>query len=291
MLQRLKTNVHKVKRQLLRDSKALKLKNLGYSELKYVELLELIQRNRKSDVFEIFGSGWSINSTLQKVIPESYKVGFNFSGYMQLCFDLYIFETTINNYLGEAQRNLLNSMEIESLLLKNIWSSTVDIKQIHDNRYPQFQFLKDEWVPHDKKITFSQVDSIINNTQKFHQIGATYTSLIVLGIQCGFKTIVLHGIDFMGEHFFHSPDWKNKLPLNYGRLDCPDGRLLTQDGKWGEAVFENTIVQNKDLECANYVNMNIIVDSMILRALYFCAKERDIKIIAHAPSTSVNILR
>ncbi len=275
----------------MRDNKAVKLTSLGYTELKYVELLDMIRKNRNSDVLEIFGSGWSINRTLQKVVPDSYKMGFNFSGYIKLCFDLYIFETTVNNYLGEAQRNLLNSIEIENLLLKNLWSSTVDILQIHDHHYPHFKFLKDEWVPHDKNITLSQVKSIINNTQNFHQIGATYTSLIVIGIQCGFKQIILHGIDFMGEHFFHSPDWKYEIPLNYGRLDCPDGRLLTRDGKVGEAVFDNAIVESKDLECANYVNMNIIVDSMILRALYFCAKERDIDIIAHAPSTSVNILR
>lgn len=291
LLKSLKKNINKTRRKILQDNKAVKLKNLGYSELKYVELLELIRRNRNSDVFEIFGSGWSINSTLQKVVPHSFKAGFNLSGYTKLCFDLYLFETTSANYIGQAQRELLNSIKIENLILKNLWFPIVDIKQIKNNHYPHFQFLKDEWVPHDRKITFSQVNSIINSPQNFYQIGATFTCLIVMAIQCGFKTIVLHGIDFMGEHFFHSPDWEHEIPLNYGRLDCPDGRLLTRDGKSGEAVYENAIVKNKDLECANYVNMNIIPDSMILRALYLCAKERDIKIIAHAPSTSVNILR
>lgn len=291
MLRKLKFQISKIKRKFLHEVGATKLRRLGYSELKYPDLLHWVRTKRKSDVLEIFGSGWSLNASIEKVLPESYKAGFNLAGYSKLDFDLYFFESTEDNYIGEAHRTLLNSTKIEKLVLKNLWAFTVNIKQIKSNRYPDFHFMQDVWVPQDRTKTLTQVNSIIEDSQNFCQIGATFTSLIAMGIQCEFKTIILHGVDFMGEHFFHSPDGNHDVSLNYGRLDCPDGRLVTADGKWGEAVFKDRIVDNKDLECANYVNMNVIPDAIILRALFIAARERGIIIKSYSPSVSAGILR
>lgn len=284
MLQKLKIAINQNKRKILSKRKAVELTRLGYSEIGYPDLLQAVCRERKTDVLEIFGSGWSLADTAEHALPDSYKVGFNFSGYSRLNFDLYFFEITADNYIGETQRELLNNLKIRHLIIKNLWSPNIDVRQIAKKKYPDFNFIQDVWVPQDNKKSFSQVKSIIEDRQNFSQIGATFTGMIAMGIQCEFKTIILHGIDFMGEHFFHSPGTKYRATFNYGRLDCPDG-------KSAEYLFENKTVADKDLECANYVNVNVIHDATLLRALFVLAKERGIAIRSHAPSLSKGILR
>lgn len=284
MLKELKIATNKFKRKILSERKTTELNRLGHSEIKYPDLLQAVYQERRSDVLEIFGSGWSLASTAAKVLPDSYKVGFNFAGYSRLNFDLYFFENTAENYIGEAQRELLNYLTIKRLVLKNLWSPNIETKQIASKKYPKFQFINDIWAPQDKQNSYSQLKSIIDDQQNYYQIGATFTSIIAMGIQCEFKNIILHGIDFMGEHFFHSPGTKYVASLNYGKLDCPDG-------KSEEYLFENRTVANKDLECANYINVNVIHDGILLRALFMLAAERGIAIKSNSPSIATGILR
>lgn len=291
MLRELKIAINQSKRRILSKNKAAALIRLGYSELKYPNLLQTVSRERKSNVLEIFGSGWSLSSTAEMVEPDSYKVGFNFSGYSQFDFDLYFFEMTADNYIGETQRELLNALKIKHLVLKNLWSPNIDVRQIELKKYPDFKFIHDVWIPQDKNRSFSQVKLIIEDRQNFSQIGATFTSMIAMGIQSEFKTIILHGIDFMGEHFFHSPNTKYNASFNYGRLNCPDGKSYTSSGDVAEYAFNNTILDDKDLECANYININAIHECILLRALFVLAANRGISIRSHLPSVSTGILR
>jgi len=108
--------------------------------------------------------------------------------------------------------------------------------------------------------------------------------MIAMGIQCDFKAIILHGIDFMGEHFFQTSDTKYSAPFNFGRLDCPDGKL-------DDNLVTNSTFIDKDLECAYYFSCNIVPDGIILRALFMLAAERGIEIKSHVPSVSTGILR
>ena len=167
-------------------------------------------KNHRSEVCHIIGSGWSLTESLAKVLPNDYVVGFNYSGLCDLAFDLYIAEFGGFSVSNASFDHLKIAKELSCrakppfIVFKNIWEGKNDLDFINEHWVELAWFVLDRIYPLPRLIHLRKALKLMLNDKShfFPQCVSTIVFTILLAYKSGFKTIVLHGVDFGGRYFY-----------------------------------------------------------------------------------------
>ena len=174
-------------------------------------------------ICHIIGSGWSLNDGLYKIRKDDFVMGFNFAGYADIHFNFYFvefcgFSNELLKNKSALQINLIQnfiSKDTKNIFFKNLWEDKNDIQSI-SKIYKDFFIVKD-YLLDTKNIRREHLVStlLLKDNSYIKQAHSTSITCILTAYHSGFKKIILHGIDFIGPHFFKLPEFSNprRLPL------------------------------------------------------------------------------
>lgn len=150
-----------------------------------------------------------------KIRKEDFVMGFNFSAVANISFDMYFIEIgSSKEKLKEfsiLQYDLLDYRKdnIKKLIIKNLWEGKLDPNTVELYYGKNANILLDCLAPPiDLNINknFQQVfvSFLLKKKKKYLvQYSATALTCLQIASKLGFKKIVLHGLDFGGNYFFH----------------------------------------------------------------------------------------
>jgi hypothetical protein len=161
----------------------------------------------------IICSGPSLNVSAISLLNDyrpKFTIGFNYACYANLTFDLYFFEfcgfncldQTIDLYSAfKGSRHRIKRLIFKNLLMKR--NSANLLRRFYGDR---IQILMD------LNYSITQISNLsplleslfVYDHLFLRQYKSTAVSLIVLAYHAGFKSIVLHGLDFGGGYFFNT---------------------------------------------------------------------------------------
>lgn len=169
----------------------------------------------------IIGSGWSLSNGLHKIRKDDFVMGFNFAGYADVHFDFYFvefcgFSNELLKNKSALQINLIQnfiSKDTKNIFFKNLWEDKNDILSI-SKIYKNFFIIKD-YLLDTKNIRKEHLIStlLFKDNHYIKQAYSTSITCILTAYHSGFKKIILHGIDFIGPHFFKLPEFNNPRSL------------------------------------------------------------------------------
>lgn len=167
----------------------------------------------------IVASGYSLLDSY-KMIDSSihFTIGFNFSGLLPIDYDLYFAEfasssvTSEVHPVSELQKHVIKSSKgIKNLVLKNIWQENrierIFAQQSYGKNIPillDIHTAMSDQQPFCPLLNVTQLANHLLCPQSLFVIQAYTTTFtcIALAHQCGFKQIVVHGLDLAGPHFY-----------------------------------------------------------------------------------------
>lgn len=189
--------------------------------------------NRNSDTVFILGSGPEINNISDKewvVINKNDSIGFNF----WLCHDHvpthYIFQSPKNIILNELATKILSKKKPYEKVKFYIRGDEVNYNRFHKSLAGKFllssQCYEKSFLPElfiHSKCKISPLDHIKqlddygylnkSNGLQIPKFGSTIGLILPLALMCGYKKIIMCGIDMNdGSHFFDDSKYQNLYP-------------------------------------------------------------------------------
>lgn len=160
----------------------------------------------------IIASGWSLNKSTPLIDhSQSFTIGFNFSAFIDIPFDLYFIELASARFpeLSRIQHSLTCEIarpRISSLFIKNLWEAKVDPVYAQSHYGSYMCYIKDIMIPYSDVSSSELVFQLMRYDRHFlRQSYTTALTCIAVAKHIGFKHIVVHGLDFSGPHFFTAP--------------------------------------------------------------------------------------
>lgn len=212
LVRRLYRDFVRAKCRALVFKKVSKLRSSGANCLDRESLLRSIKACPEFDVnkvVHIVASGWSLCRSRDLVDEDSFVIGFNHAAISGLKFDVYFVE------LGGYENLKLSCQFVEmvekfvlpstrNVYFKNLWGRQNDVEFLCDHWKYNCSFVKDElYLCHNSRDLDEVIDRIINPRSKYlPQFNSTVVTAIGVATSLGFKKIVVHGLDFGGDHFF-----------------------------------------------------------------------------------------
>jgi len=181
----------------------------------YKALVKTVQK--RNDVCHIIATGSSAIDAYKAgvVKPGDYIIGINFAAYLPYTFDFYFFDDqfSMNDVHIAKTKNiseLLNRRKdrIAHLVYKNAARVTPDV---------MFQLIPDlEFsVVFDKVFYYPNVRKLFARPSLIMPQYCSSTIIsAMLAYHAGFKTIVMHGLDFTGPHIYHDKDLQEQTGLD-----------------------------------------------------------------------------
>lgn len=171
--------------------------------------------SKGSKICHITCSGWSLNSSQSYISSSDYVIGCNFAALSDLSFDAYFIERggwTVESISLSQLRLVVNviAKQTDLIIFKNTWDphNSPGFCRTHLSEF--VRFLID--IPlscYSKEDVYKNVNRALSNKAFYLlQLKSSLLAMICLAKQTGFTTIVIHGLDFGGEYFFHSHDYK-----------------------------------------------------------------------------------
>jgi hypothetical protein len=180
----------------------------------YKALVKTIQK--RNDVCHIIATGASALDSFKAgvVKPGDYIMGINFAAYLPYTFDFYFFDdqfSTNEPLLSKAKciSDLLNKQKdnLPHLVYKNAARVTPDVM----HRFvPDLKFS----VVMDKVFYYPNVRKLFARPSFIMpQYCSSTVILATMAYHAGFKTIVMHGLDFTGPHIYHDKDLQEQIGI------------------------------------------------------------------------------
>jgi hypothetical protein len=235
------------------------------------KLIDLIRSSAlsKTNAFHIIGSSSSVLDSVTSINTEKeYVAGFNSAVLIDdLFFDFYFIEgicrmpkTGEDRFDIDYYKIVINSLlnkRYNLLVFKNLWEGNIDYNFILAS-YPGIEpyLLREVLLPTGYKDlesihTWYTVRELVRiQNDYFTQSGTTAFLLIVIAVYCGFKTIVLHGVDLGGTHFYNEEDfvWPSSIdPQTIYKLksQSSSGGFASEKGKsrnsYGQSLYNGLI--------------------------------------------------
>lgn len=161
----------------------------------------------------IIGSGWSLNQSKAVIKKDDCVIGFNQAALSGLDFDLYFFEFGGDKVddISKQQIKLFDKLlgKKPIIVFKNVWEDKNDVDYIVKYWGSKLYYIHDYAVPcMSKKNLVQSIGYMLNSDDKYlRQYMSSVITSIGFAAYCGFKTIVIHGLDFGGEYFFDADDF------------------------------------------------------------------------------------
>lgn len=207
----------------------------------------------------VIGSGCSVLSSISSIDWDNdFVIGFNYAGLLPIRFDVYFTEVATNSgYQAEASdlHELLYfkmcSKKRPDIYLKCLWESKWWSVDYALSRYSgELRFILDV-VPDFPLLANSRVLNLSRQwllrrmRSKYFINGASSSVFSVLfAYQLGFRNIVVHGVDYVGPHFFHSNKFTcdDELIVKVREL-CPQvpDDFVHGAGKWMSLEWPHVI--------------------------------------------------
>jgi hypothetical protein len=214
------------------------LKNEGCKILSAREIYSKLKTNSHKTC-HVIGSGWSLKEGMHKIKKNDFVMGFNFAAYADLIFDFYFIELCgfSNDILKKnsvLQLNLVKnyiSKNTKNIILKNLWEDKNDIELISQIYKKNIYIVKD-YLLNAKGLTNKEfVNHLLKKDDIYlKQAYSTSITCIITAFHSGFKKIVLHGIDFVGPHFFNISNFTNSKKIPIPTVNYRSG-ILSKNGK------------------------------------------------------------
>ncbi|MFT6843055.1 MAG: hypothetical protein ACI8RP_000566 [Urechidicola sp.] len=215
----------------------LKVRNckvLGAGEI-YKKVNEA-KKKKKSEVCHILGSGASLNLSLKEIQNSDFVMGCNYSGLSIVEHDFYLLEFSGPSYQNVSEDHFSIAYNIvkkntDLIFFKNVWENKNKLSSII-TKFKMFNFpiVEDRLliVEEKEQLEPSIREAICGKSDSIPQLSSTVVTLLFIAIRCGFKKIVIHGVDFGGEYFYQSSNFDsinlNKLStLNLFNPDKNEG--------------------------------------------------------------------
>jgi hypothetical protein len=198
------------------------LKAFGHPVLSALQVRKILNSKAKNDnkdkVFHVIGSGWSLNKSISMIKPNEFVFGFNFAALSGIKFDAYFVEhggLKKVKEISDVQIKLIEEVvkkQTDLVFFKNIWDGKNEIGYMHKN-WPLLAYFVRDIDFTDQEINIKNLNDLlkiilIGNNKNLMQYCSSAVVVIALAYQCGYKNIVLHGVDFGGEYFFDAEDFK-----------------------------------------------------------------------------------
>lgn len=172
--------------------------------------IEYVCSNNK--ICHILASGWSLNESYDLIDKDSsFIIGFNFSFLKCKNPDLHFIENaslmnknflenTIYHYYGLKSRDIFSKTKV---VFKNLSEYKNSVKLIRILYSKQAMYVKDKHFRFFSKESIPGIlDIILSEKKNLPQSISTVLSMVFLARLLGFKKIVIHGLDFYGNHFY-----------------------------------------------------------------------------------------
>lgn len=197
------------------------IKKSGFILLRNCDLKKKVLNrciNPSEKVCHIIGSGWSLNKSQSIIKKDDFVIGFNQAALSGIEFDLYFVEFGGEKVdeIARKQINLVDDIikdQTDLIIFKNLYEDKNSLNYVKRNWGNRVSYIKDVIVPCFDRKEYFQIKMAIRFLLKddayyMRQFGTTVGTSIACAKYYGFKKIVLHGVDFGGEYFFDSPDFK-----------------------------------------------------------------------------------
>jgi hypothetical protein len=206
----------------------------------------------------IIGSGLSVLSSIQSIdVKNDFVIGFNYAGLLPLEFDVYFLEhATDTGSLAESS-GIHEDLYFEmctrrqpEIYVKCLWGHDWWSPSFINNRYAGNLALLFDVPPNLPLLANSQILNLANQEifrkkrSSFFINGASSAVFSVLfAYQLGFRNIVVHGVDFLGPHFFHSKELIVTKLMERVRETCPEVPVdfVHGAGKWMSLQWPHVI--------------------------------------------------
>jgi hypothetical protein len=222
---------------------------------------KLRQKYRQSihKTCHVIGSGMSVLSSISSIdCVNDFVVGFNYAGLLPIKFDVYFTEVATN--VGDyAEASVLHELLYfkmcdnngPDIYLKRLWDSNSWSPEYALSKYSgELRFILDI-APEFPLLANSRVLNL-SRQRLLRQFRANYfingpSSAVLSALfayQLGFRNIVVHGVDFIGPHFFHSNMVKgDKSFTDKIRDNCPQvpDDFVHYTGKWMSLEWPHVI--------------------------------------------------
>jgi hypothetical protein len=184
----------------------------------------------------IIGSGESVLSSIATIDNNNdFIIGFNYAGFLPLKFDVYFVEVathignqSISSSLHEELFSGVCSSKRPKVYVKCLWQeqnwSSDFIRSSYGGDlgvlldiFPDFPLLARSQVIN---VARQRLMSRRRNTYFLNGASSAIFS-VLFAYQMGFRNIVVHGVDFVGAHYFHSKDLVETALVNKVRGLCP----------------------------------------------------------------------
>ena len=174
-------------------------------------------------ICHIIGSGWSLNESKKKINNEDFVIGFNQAALSGLSFDLYYVEfggPSVEE-ISKKQIALIDEVvkkQTDLIIFKNIEEKRNDPAFIKKYWGDKIFYMPDVQVPMygEKYLEHTLKYLLVKNNRFLKQFCSSIIAGIGVAKNCGFKKIVIHGVDFGGAYFFDVPGYEH---LNQYRPD------------------------------------------------------------------------
>ncbi len=211
-----------------------------------------------NDICHIVGSGNSVNNSLAIINQDhDFVIGFNFAGLLPTKFDVYFIEVASNSG-PSAHSYMLHEQVIRSLsqrsnpmvVAKCLWgrqhwsADTINYALEGKLRFlidvlPRFPVNAS---PQNINVAYK---SFISRKRNSFYINGSSSSIfsVLYAYQLGFRNIVVHGVDFVGPHFFHARDFDKCALIDKIRVECPvvDSKFVHLSGHWMSLEWPHVI--------------------------------------------------
>jgi hypothetical protein len=177
---------------------------------------KMAEHNNK--ICHIIGSGWSLNKSIALVNKNDYIIGFNFSAFYSMPFNMYFIEANEDKEINQTIYQLAIDVVCQytdNVFFKNIW----EIPHVLETLVPLYKekvmFIRDVIImPQNVQAVPDTVRFMLQKDSLFiKQTCSTVLTCITCAAIAGFKKIVLHGIDFWGPYFFDMENFHNKSTI------------------------------------------------------------------------------
>ncbi|GGK09151.1 hypothetical protein [Pseudomonas matsuisoli] len=197
-----------------------------------------------SGVCHILASGWSLNCTLSSINKDDYVIGFNFSFLAWPNADVHFIENASlkNEYFLDNTVTIYEFLKRFSVLgkgnlvFKNLSEFKNSVRLVGMLYGRHAKFIRDR---HYRVFNGLDLDHVLRDMMedefRLPQAYSSVISMVFLARRLGFKTIVVHGLDFSGPHFYED--------LEKVRVDgfCPSEIKEIHSRSHKTAVGENGI--------------------------------------------------
>jgi hypothetical protein len=221
--------------------------------------LRRINHDSTHKICHIIGSGTSVVKSYKSIDSlNDFVIGFNYAGLLPLYFDVYFIEAA-----SDREQLLTSSLIHEQLFfhmcqrrepkifVKCMWETDWWSSSFIQSRYEGKLGVIIDVIPNLPILANSQALNLANQKlfrkkrSRFFLNGASSAVFsVLLAYQLGFRNIVVHGVDYVGPHFFHSNEFSgdNDLIQQIREL-CPQ---VTDDfvhgaGKWMSLQWPHVI--------------------------------------------------